>query len=160
LQEKRLSIEVAVVRDAYAKFELANLGLVRTAYNLADPMTKHVKNTHLEKLLDTGVVDHPVEEYVTRAQMTHDAPFHEADMPSVDVSIFFGSVCREQKRIYVVYYPRKLCTCHGIVICAVQMSWFCVLRCVQCIVHVKSVCFVFWYKAWFCLIRSRIRGFL
>jgi hypothetical protein len=93
LREKRLSIEVAVVREAYAKFELANLGFVRTAYNLADPMTKHVKNTHLDKLLDTGVVGLPVEEYVTRAQMTHDAPFDEADMPSVDLSIFFGSVC-------------------------------------------------------------------
>jgi hypothetical protein len=33
-------------------------------------MTKHVKNTHLDKLLDTGVVDHPVDEYVTCAQMT------------------------------------------------------------------------------------------
>jgi hypothetical protein len=93
LREKRLSIEVAVVREAYVKFELANLGFVRTAYNLADPMTKYVKNTHLDKLLDTGVVDHPVEEYVKRAQMTHDSPFDEADMPSVDVSIFFGSVC-------------------------------------------------------------------
>jgi hypothetical protein len=58
-----------------------------------DPMTKHAKNTHLDKLFDTGVVDHPVEEYVTRTQMTHDAPFDEADMQSVDVSIFFGSVC-------------------------------------------------------------------
>jgi hypothetical protein len=93
LREKRLSVEVAVVREAYAKFELANLGFVRTAYNLTDPMTKHVKNTHLVKLLDTGVVDHPVKEYVTRAQMTHDAPCDEADMPSVDISVFFGSVC-------------------------------------------------------------------
>jgi hypothetical protein len=67
LREKSLSIEDAVVREDYAKFELANLGFVRTAYNLADPMTKHVKNTHLEKLLETGVVDHPVEEYITRA---------------------------------------------------------------------------------------------
>jgi hypothetical protein len=54
-----LSIAVAVVREAYAKFELANLGFVRMAYNLADPMTKHVNNTHLDKLLDTGVVDYP-----------------------------------------------------------------------------------------------------
>jgi hypothetical protein len=66
---------------------------VRTAYNLADPMTRHVKNTHLDKLLDTEVVDHPVEEYVTRAQMIHDSPFDEADMASVDVSVFSGSVC-------------------------------------------------------------------
>jgi hypothetical protein len=93
LQEKRLSIEVAIVPEAYAKLELANLGFVRTACNLADPMTKHVKNSHLDKLQDTGVVDHPVEEYVTRTQMTHESPFYEADMPSVDLSFFFGSVC-------------------------------------------------------------------
>jgi hypothetical protein len=93
LRKKRLSIEIAAVCEAYTKFELANLGFVRTAYNLADPITKHVKNTHLDKILDTKVVDHPVEEYVTRAQMTHDAPFEEADVPSVDVSIFVGSVC-------------------------------------------------------------------
>jgi hypothetical protein len=93
LREKRLSIEVAVVREAYAKFKLANLEFVRTAYNLAVPTTKHVINTHLDKPFDTGVVDFPVEEYVTRAQMTHDSPFDEADMPSVDVSIFFGFVC-------------------------------------------------------------------
>jgi hypothetical protein len=93
LREKRLSFDVAVVREAHEKFELANIGFVRTANNLADPMTKHVKNTHLEKLLDTGVVDHPVEEHVTRAQMTHNASFYEAEMPSVGVSLFFGSMC-------------------------------------------------------------------
>jgi hypothetical protein len=42
-------------------FELDNLGFVRTAFNLADPMTKYVKNTHSDKLLDTGVVNHLVE---------------------------------------------------------------------------------------------------
>jgi hypothetical protein len=106
LREKYQSIEVAVVREAYAKLELSNLEFVRGAYNLADPFTKHVKNTHLDKLLDTGVVDNPVEEYVTSAQISHDSPFDEADMPSVDLSIFFGSMCRFPKRIYVVYYSR------------------------------------------------------
>jgi hypothetical protein len=47
LREKRLSIYVDVVREAYAKFELANLGFVRTAYNLADPLTKHVTKTRI-----------------------------------------------------------------------------------------------------------------
>jgi hypothetical protein len=79
-----------VVREACATCQYR---VLRTAYNLADPTTKHVKNTHLKKLLDTRVVDHPVEEYVTREQMTHEATFDEAYMPSVDVSIFFGSVC-------------------------------------------------------------------
>jgi hypothetical protein len=93
LREKCLSIEVSVVREAYAKFELANLGFVRTAYNLADPMTKHVKITRLDKILDMGVVDHSIAECVTRAQMAHDSPFDEADMPSFDISIIFGSAC-------------------------------------------------------------------
>jgi hypothetical protein len=56
LREKRLSIEVAVVYEAYTKSELANIEFVRSAYNLADPMTKHVKDTHLDKLLETGMV--------------------------------------------------------------------------------------------------------
>jgi hypothetical protein len=81
------------VREAFAKFELANLGFVRTAYILADSMANYLKNTHLDKLFDTGVVDHPVEENVTLAQMTSDSPFDEADMPSADVSTFFGSAC-------------------------------------------------------------------
>jgi hypothetical protein len=56
-------------------------------------MTKHVKNTHVDKLLDTGEVDQPVKEYVVRVQITHESPFDEAEMSSVDVSIVFGSVC-------------------------------------------------------------------
>jgi hypothetical protein len=122
LREKRLSIGIAVVREVYAKFELANLGFVGSVPNLADPMITHVKNTHLDKLLDTGEVDHPVEEYVTRAQITHDSPFDEEDMPFVDVSIFFGSVCWDPKRIYVVYRPRELYTCHGILFCTVDKA--------------------------------------
>jgi hypothetical protein len=66
---------------------------VQTAFNLADPRKKHVRNTNLDKLLDTGVVEHSVEEYVTRAEMNHDFPFDEADMSSVEVSIFFGAAC-------------------------------------------------------------------
>jgi hypothetical protein len=65
----------------------------RTAYNMAAPTTKHVRNNLLAKLLDTRVVDHPVEEYVTFAHMNHEPPVYEAEIPSVDVSIFFGSVC-------------------------------------------------------------------
>jgi hypothetical protein len=66
---------------------------LRMAYNLADPTAKHVKNTHLDKLRDSGVVDHLVEEYATQAHMIYDSLFDEAEMPFVDVSIFFGSVC-------------------------------------------------------------------
>jgi hypothetical protein len=131
---KRLSIEVDVVHEAYAKFELANLGFERTAYNLADPITNHVKNTHLGKLLDTGVVDHPVEEYVTRAQMTHDAPFDEADTrPSTYLSSL--APCAETRKgfmtstihgssVHVMVLCFVLCTCHGFVFCDVQCHGF------------------------------------
>jgi hypothetical protein len=63
------------------------------AYNLTYPMIEHFKNTHLEKLLNTRVVDHPVEKYVTRGQMIHEPRLDEADMPSFDVSIFVCSGC-------------------------------------------------------------------
>jgi hypothetical protein len=51
LQKNSLSIEVPVVREAFAEFELANLGFLRTAFNPADPMTYFIKYTHLGKLL-------------------------------------------------------------------------------------------------------------
>jgi hypothetical protein len=44
------------------------------------PCDKTCQKHTLKKAPHTGVVDHPVEEYVTRAQMTHDTPFDEADM--------------------------------------------------------------------------------
>jgi hypothetical protein len=154
LREKRLSIEVAVVREAYAKFELANLGFVRTAYNLADPMTKHVKNTNLDKLLDTGVVDHLMRR--TCRPLT----FLSSLGPCAENQKGFMSFTIHGSSVHVMVLCFVLCTCHGFVFCAVHMSWFCVLWCVQGIVHVKAVCFVFWYKAWSCMIISRIRGFL
>jgi hypothetical protein len=92
LREKRLSIEVAAVRGLH-EVRACQSRVCENGVQPGHPITKHVKNTHYEKLLDTGVVDHPVEEYIARAQMTHNAPFYEADMPSVDVSIFFGAVC-------------------------------------------------------------------
>jgi hypothetical protein len=49
-------IEFAVGSKAYAKFELANLVFVLAAYNLSDPMTKHVKTTHLEALLLVSIL--------------------------------------------------------------------------------------------------------
>jgi malate/lactate dehydrogenase len=59
MQEMRLSIEVAVVREANAKFKHFNLA--RSEYKLVDMMTKNVKK-HLCTLLDTRIGDHPVEE--------------------------------------------------------------------------------------------------
>jgi hypothetical protein len=43
LREKHPSIEVAVVREAYAKCKFANIGFVRTAHSLVDQMTQHAK---------------------------------------------------------------------------------------------------------------------
>jgi hypothetical protein len=92
---------------------------VRTAYNLADPMTKHVKNRHFDKLLHTTVVDHLVEEYFTRAQMTHNSPFEKEDMLSVDVSIFVGSACSDPKLGHFFLSAMR----------ALYISKYCVLCC-------------------------------
>jgi hypothetical protein len=65
----------------------------RTAYNLAELITKHVKSTHLDKLLKTGVVDDPVKMRASRQQMTHNSLFDKEDILFVDVSIFFDFAC-------------------------------------------------------------------
>ena len=64
-QEKRLLIDLATVRDAYRSKEISNVAWIRSEYNLADPMTKHCSNHFLE-VIDTGVLDHPVEQWIFR----------------------------------------------------------------------------------------------
>jgi hypothetical protein len=53
---------MAVVREAYPKFELANLGFCKNRVQPGGFDDKTCQNTHLDRLIDTGVVDHPVEE--------------------------------------------------------------------------------------------------
>jgi hypothetical protein len=127
--------------EACAKFELVNLGFLGTAYKpWGRPGDKARQKRARGKLLDTGVLDHPVEEHVTRAQKTHKSPFDEANLPSVDVSIKFVT-------------PR-----------AETRKWFLWSTSNASFVFVMVLCFVLskhvliWCKASSCMIISRIRA--
>jgi hypothetical protein len=62
--EKRLMIDPVVVREAYDRIEIAQLAFLRTNWNLADALTKVCHNTYLESILTTGIIVHPVPQWV------------------------------------------------------------------------------------------------
>jgi hypothetical protein len=105
------------------------------------PYDKTCQNTHLEKLLDTGVVDHPVEEYVTRAQMTHFAHLTRRTCRPLKYLYSLAPCAENQKgfmsstihggSVHVMVFCFVLCTFHSFVFCAVykalSMSKLCAL---------------------------------
>lgn len=64
--ERRLMIDLLAARQAYSRLEISDIGLVRTQYNPADAFTKVGRCSALERMLDLGVIDHPVEQWVIR----------------------------------------------------------------------------------------------
>jgi hypothetical protein len=64
--EKRLVIDLVVVREAYDRMEIAQLAFLRTNWNPADALTKVSRNTYLETIMSTGTIDHPVAQWVIR----------------------------------------------------------------------------------------------
>jgi hypothetical protein len=62
--EKRLMIDLVVVREAYDRMEIALLAFLRTNWNPADPLIKISPNTFLETILTTGTIDHSVAQWV------------------------------------------------------------------------------------------------
>lgn len=52
--EKRLMIDIASAREAYKKFEIQAVGLIRGDQNPADGLTKDHDNGALEILLQSG----------------------------------------------------------------------------------------------------------
>jgi adenine deaminase len=84
-----LLIDLAVLRQAYRKYDLDDVGFIRSAYNPADCLTKEVRECMLLTVLKTGKLTHPVDEYIQRNQ---DANRAEASVGnSVNLSIFYGS---------------------------------------------------------------------
>ena len=49
-------IELATFREAYTSKELSNIGLMSSAHNATDTLTKRNGNTELWKLLPTAIV--------------------------------------------------------------------------------------------------------
>ncbi len=64
--EKRLMIDISVVREAYTAQEISNVGFVRSPNNPADGMTKAGKCASLTDLITTGKAKFPVESWVLR----------------------------------------------------------------------------------------------
>ncbi len=65
-QEKRLMIDLQVVRDAYQCHEILSIGFVRGPNNPADGMTKLGNCEPLVHLLRTGKANFEVEQWVLR----------------------------------------------------------------------------------------------
>ncbi len=64
--ERRLMIDVAACREAFDRHEIADIGLIRSEYNLADCMTKIMLPKQLMKVTSTGYLSHPIEQWVIR----------------------------------------------------------------------------------------------
>jgi hypothetical protein len=64
--EKRLMIDLVVVREAYDCMEIAQLAFLRTNWNPTDALLKVSLNTCLETILTTGTIDHPAQRVVRR----------------------------------------------------------------------------------------------
>jgi hypothetical protein len=62
--EKRLMIDLAATREAYAHRIITNIGLIKSEYNVADGMTKLHSNNALAQQLRTARISHPVEQYI------------------------------------------------------------------------------------------------
>jgi hypothetical protein len=66
--ERRLMIDLEVVKDAYAKREIEMLGFIRTFSNPADALTKVGRCTTLESILCAARIDHPIEQWIERSK--------------------------------------------------------------------------------------------
>jgi hypothetical protein len=59
--EKRLMIDLCVVKQAHERSEVETIGFVRSKYNYADVLTKITRCSILERILSTTNLLHPVE---------------------------------------------------------------------------------------------------
>lgn len=64
--EKRLMMDLQTVKDSYRKMKLNNVAFVQSESMLADSLTKIKPNHLLSKVLSTGIIDHPMEQWIIR----------------------------------------------------------------------------------------------
>ena len=64
--EKRLMIDISTVRKAYENFEISDVGFLGSENNPADAFTKIGSFPSLQKLLNTGMADFPIEQWIIR----------------------------------------------------------------------------------------------
>lgn len=66
MTEKRLLIDIAGLREAYRNGDLEKLFCIRSQYNVADAMTKDLKDGSLYQMLRNQRKYKPVEQWVTK----------------------------------------------------------------------------------------------
>lgn len=66
MTEKRLMIDVNAAREAYQKLEISDIGHVDDPDNPADGLTKAKQCNGLNTVLQTGTVNHEVNQWVVR----------------------------------------------------------------------------------------------
>lgn len=59
-------IDVKDMREAYERFEINDVAWIKIGYNPADVLTKKKENGVLSKILDNGIVRHPMGQWVER----------------------------------------------------------------------------------------------
>ena len=64
--EKRLMIDIRVVKDSYHRNEIENIGFIRSEYNPADALTKVKPSSILEIIMSSSQLIHPVEQWIQR----------------------------------------------------------------------------------------------
>lgn len=64
--ERRLMIDVAADRQTYGRLEISNTGLVRSAQNVADAVTKPKKCLDLNDPIYSGAILNYVDEWTIR----------------------------------------------------------------------------------------------
>jgi hypothetical protein len=68
--ERRLLIDLAAAKAAYAARELEHVGFIRTQYNPADSFTKVSRCPILEDILRNGKIAHPIEQWISRGNIS------------------------------------------------------------------------------------------
>jgi hypothetical protein len=68
-KEKRLLLDIAAVREAYAHGEISNIGLIAGADNPSDALTKSAGNARLTELMTRHEIRHPIRQWVKEEDM-------------------------------------------------------------------------------------------
>lgn len=73
-KEKRLMIDISAAKQSFERFEISDLGLVRTGNMLADCLTKIMQPQQLMQAIETGKLEHEIEKWVIRDYKHDDDP--------------------------------------------------------------------------------------
>lgn len=64
--EKRLMLDVACAREGFRNMEINDIGFIRSNYNLADGLTKSMKQAGLLSVMNTSRLDYEVDQWIIR----------------------------------------------------------------------------------------------